>query len=456
MHPPPPARHRASSTTLSSAFSSHSLGRRRSSSFLNTLSTSPPPSPSTLIIDPVSSSSTSSNPSMIVIIASRFLQWFHLHPKHSFSWSTPSSPSSSADVYVLPLSASAHKTTFDDDIQDCKSQISFTRRQGFLSMHAQILLVTLLFPVSTALVLLSLATLPISLAWPKTIADIAQLGRELNNYTQSGPTPTAHVVGVLAITAIWKHAWSIPGSVIWNVVSGALFSPAYATILLTALTMVGSTCATLLATPLAPFLTHFFPRALEMTRSALEGDSDLDLDNSAKPRSSAWVRLSVLRLIGVVPWSGINIACGVCGVSLPDCMLGAFIGSLPWTAVTCQIGDILQTVATTPSPTPESISSLLATPEIIFKLIFLSFLSLAPILGRDKLRTLISHSVPVSPTQSTPVSSTAQVSVSKWPWVHEWRSKIRMVSRSRAQEREQNLKQLEVLVQEKRALELSS
>jgi hypothetical protein len=82
-------------------------------------------------------------------------------------------------------------------------------------MHAQILLVTLLFPISTALVLFCLSTLPISLAWPKTIADVAQLGKELNSYTQSGPTPTAHVVGVLAITAIWKHAWSIPGSVIW-------------------------------------------------------------------------------------------------------------------------------------------------------------------------------------------------------------------------------------------------
>lgn len=92
----------------------------------------------------------------------------------------------------------------------------------FYQMHAQILLVTLLFPVSTALVLLSLATLPISLAWPKTIADIAQLGRELNNYTQSGPTPTAHVVGVLAITAIWKHAWSIPGSVIWVSITSAI------------------------------------------------------------------------------------------------------------------------------------------------------------------------------------------------------------------------------------------
>lgn len=110
--------------------------------------------------------------------------------------------------------------------------------------------------------------------------------------------------------------------------------------LLTTLTMLGSVCATMLSTPLAPFLTHFFPRALDLTRNALEGDSDSDLDaseQSSKRRSSAWVRLSVLRLIGVVPWSGINIACGVCGVPLADCMLGAFIGSLPWTAVTCQV-----------------------------------------------------------------------------------------------------------------------
>jgi SNARE associated Golgi protein len=43
--------------------------------------------------------------------------------------------------------------------------------------------------------------------------------------------------------------------------------------------------------------------------------------------------LSVLRLVGVVPWSGINVACGVCGVPTRDCVLGAFIGTLPWTAV---------------------------------------------------------------------------------------------------------------------------
>jgi len=120
-----------------------------------------------------------------------------------------------------------------------------------------------------------------------------------------------------------------------NVLAGALFSPSLATLLLTALTTVGSACATLLSTPLAPFLSHFFPRALELTRAAIEGDND---PADSKSTSQAWVRLSVLRLVGVVPWSGINIACGVCGVPLWDCILGTFIGTLPWTAVTCQVG----------------------------------------------------------------------------------------------------------------------
>jgi hypothetical protein len=138
--PPPPSRHRASSTTLSSAFSNHSLGRRRSSSFIHPEPSTPPPSqPPALTIDPVSPSTTNPSPSMLVIFASRFLEWLHLQPKHTFSWSTPSSPRSSDDVYVLPLSASAHKTSFSQDIQDSisKSQFPYTWRQGFLSVcHA--------------------------------------------------------------------------------------------------------------------------------------------------------------------------------------------------------------------------------------------------------------------------------------------------------------------------------
>ncbi|TFK43470.1 snare associated Golgi protein-domain-containing protein [Crucibulum laeve] len=442
LSPNPPSRHRASSTSCRPAFS---LGRRRSNTCLQPAPLlsppiSPPPTP-----EPISTAHPPS--SMLVVFASRFLDWLHLPSKHSQSWSTPSSPRSSTEEFVLPLSASAQKAALVDE-KTASAQHSFDWWHGFPSVHAPILVVILLFPISTAIVLFCLSTLPISLAWPHTLADVAQLGRDLHGYSQSGTVPTMHVIGVMAISAIWKHAWSIPGSVIWNVLAGALFPTAFATILLTALTMIGSACATLLSTPLAPFLSYLLPRAaLDMTRNALGGDSDSDQDApgvQSKPKSSAWVRLSVLRLIGVVPWSGINIACGVCGVPLLDCMLGTFIGCLPWTAVTCQIGDILQTVASTPSPTPQTISSLLTSPAIIVKLVLLSFLSLAPILGRDRLRAMISPSQPASP-------HAIDERHPRWVWVQDWRTKIRLASRSRTRGQDQN--ELQILVQEKRALE---
>lgn len=60
-----------------------------------------------------------------------------------------------------------------------------------------------------------MSTLPITVSWPKNLTDLAQLGRELHGYSQSGALPMAHVIAVMSVTAVWKHAWSIPGSVIW-------------------------------------------------------------------------------------------------------------------------------------------------------------------------------------------------------------------------------------------------
>lgn len=77
------------------------------------------------------------------------------------------------------------------------------------------LFVIISLPVSTAVVLYSLSTLPIAMAWPRTLSDLAQIGRDLHGYSQSGPWPLAHVIAVMAISAVWKHAWSIPGSVLW-------------------------------------------------------------------------------------------------------------------------------------------------------------------------------------------------------------------------------------------------
>lgn len=108
-----------------------------------------------------------------------------------------------------------------------------------------------------------------------------------------------------------------------------------------------------------------------------------------------------------------------------------------------QIGDILQAIATTPSTTPQTISSILASPEIIMKLAFLSFLSLAPILGRDRLRALVSPSPAVA-------DELDQERQSRSTWVQEWRVKLRLSSRSRARDE----RQLEVLIREKEEMAL--
>ncbi|THV08482.1 hypothetical protein K435DRAFT_814893 [Dendrothele bispora CBS 962.96] len=376
---------------------------------------------------------------------------------HSPDWSRPSTPAPDENEFSLPLPASATKASFGDVVNEKPPSASHRHSwfHGLSSIHAPILLVISLFPISTLVVFFAVRTLPITVAWPKTLTDLATLGRELHGYSQSGPGPVFHVIGVMAVTAVWKHAWSIPGSVIWNVLAGALFSPYFATILLTFLTTIGSLFATLLAAPLSPFIMHFLPKALDMTRSVLGGDASPKSSTSETKKSSiqstpsassytsgAWVRLSILRLVGVVPWSGINIACGVCNVPLVDCFLGTFIGTLPWTAVTCQIGDILQTVASTPSPTPQTVSSLLLSPKIIIKLVFLSILSLAPILARDYLKALISPSEPEAPS-TVPLERK-----SRWNF-----KKLRLSSRSRTREqreREERMKQLEFLVDEKR------
>ena len=81
--------------------------------------------------------------------------------------------------------------------------------------HAPILFVITMFPVSTALVVLSFCSLPFTFTWPQNLSDLAQLGRELHGYSLSGAGALAHVIAIVSAATIWMHAWSIPGSVLW-------------------------------------------------------------------------------------------------------------------------------------------------------------------------------------------------------------------------------------------------
>ncbi|KAF8328578.1 uncharacterized protein EI90DRAFT_3017628 [Cantharellus anzutake] len=340
------------------------------------------------------------------------------------------------------------------------------------SLYAPLFFLLLTFVLTTTPVLISLWSLPIpSLKHiPKTLGDISTLLNEIRTYAGNGNGNIGgggggggrmHVLLVLSLTTMWKHAWSIPGSVLLNVMAGGLMGKGSGwvwmmTIYMTFLTSCGTVFATLLSRPLGGIVNVLFPKAVALTRGALEGDissrsggeegfeegvwdeklgrmvvvrrqgvvvpmsgkrmNEGMMEGSRKKTTPTWVRLVVMRVVGVVPWSGINVACGVVGVSLWDCFVGSFIGTLPWTAVTCQIGDIIQTLSATSfaasaasttnasstsgtflpydasAATPQTLSSVLASPAVVTKLVFLSALSLGPVLFRGRLKALVSSS----------------------------------------------------------------
>ena len=99
--------------------------------------------------------------------------------------------------------------------------------------YSPLLFVILLFPLSTALVIGTVWTLPVRLpgsdddnntphsVFPRTISEVRALAWALKGYSETGSWELIHVLLVLAVAALWKHAWSVPGSVL--LVSTTLF-----------------------------------------------------------------------------------------------------------------------------------------------------------------------------------------------------------------------------------------
>ena len=141
-----------------------------------------------------------------------------LHQDNISNYDAPSSPSSSiaASLPSPLLSSSATDPLFPlftHVAQDSPPEM-LSISASKLATWYPILLVILLFPISSAVTLATLSTLPIPNHFPKTIEDVRQLGNTLQAYSESGWTPLLHILAALCLTGLWKHAWSIPGAAI--------------------------------------------------------------------------------------------------------------------------------------------------------------------------------------------------------------------------------------------------
>lgn len=230
---PPPMRHRASSTNLRPALTISTLGTRpKACALLDCIPATPP-----VTAEPRKMSPPLASPSRLSVLLEQCWDLLRVDSYLSPHSTTPSSPLSPSEDSILPMSSTT--TVCGDDIEEDKFsplKVSSSRpwwrntpsvcpylfscwshERLYLSQqaHAPILFVITMFPVSTALVVLTFCSLPFPFTWPQNLSDLAQLGRELHGYSLSGGGALVHVIGIVSAATIWMHAWSIPGSVLW-------------------------------------------------------------------------------------------------------------------------------------------------------------------------------------------------------------------------------------------------
>ncbi|WRT69812.1 uncharacterized protein IL334_006803 [Kwoniella shivajii] len=281
------------------------------------------------------------------------------------------------------------------------------------------------FFVTAAIVLWLIQSMPITTLKhiPKSTTDLQVLSAEIKSYMAASDAGWWHTIGVLTFVGCWKHAWSVPGAVVLNILVGSLLDPMPALALLTIITATGSLGAYSLSRPLAPLIAVLFPKPLALVRAALAPDStpapatahqyvdetitpvQTSSDPTVSPiggptdKSVVWRRLLTMRAMGFVPWSGMNVACGVVGVDWKIFWVTTAAGSASWSYVTASVGHILSrlkvptgalvnsgvlgdgsTITNEEIINGESLTSLLRDPILIAKLIFLSAITLLPVI----------------------------------------------------------------------------
>ena len=266
------------------------------------------------------------------------------------------------------------------------------------------------FVASTCCIVFMLSTLPLTL--PKhitslTLAEIKEIAMSLKLYSQSSNKAFYHTLVVLGTFFTWKQSFTVPGSLIMNVVFGAMYGTYSGTLYTSVLTAVGGVFCYLLSAPLGPLVTSLpglakpldaMRRALSPGRARASGRSVMISNSNGGPDGNVWTYLLVLRVLPIVPYGLMNIACGVLGVPLAPYFGTLAVGSIPWNFVTCQVGDLLQEIVEAFPVEDMTVSGLkdkakssagggmraivdrIWNREMVFKLVLLSMASLLPML----------------------------------------------------------------------------
>lgn len=222
---------------------------------------------------------------------------------------------------------------------------------------SKIFLLGLTFLIATGILGVCLSTLPLHL--PKhlaqlTLSEIRDICESLQVYSHSSFFAMIHVFLVLSVFFTWKQAFCVPGSLIMNIVFGAMYGSYAGCFHASLLTAFGGALCYALASPFAD-VVELFPkiaRPLYSMSKALQAmntpraNGSSDQSSTIRLDKDLWTSLLILRLLPIVPYGMMNIACGVLSVPIVPYVVTLGVGSIPWNFCTTQIGELLQGVVT--------------------------------------------------------------------------------------------------------------
>lgn len=122
----------------------------------------------------------------------------------------------------------------------------------------QLVILVSLFVSSFAVIAFTISTLP-GLFLPHSVADLPALTATLSTYRASSPLAELHLFAVLTLLFLWKQCFSIPGSVLTNILFGALYGTTLGTWWACLWTATGSTGAYAIALVIAPLVRPLCP-----------------------------------------------------------------------------------------------------------------------------------------------------------------------------------------------------
>ncbi|KAI9492463.1 snare associated Golgi protein-domain-containing protein [Zychaea mexicana] len=230
----------------------------------------------------------------------------------------------------------------------------------------------ILIGLLSLLLSLTLARQVLGIELPHTLEDIQTIAVHLEAMAAATWSDYFAVAGVFAALYLWQQAFSIPGSVLFNLLAGHLYGITAATLWTSFLTAFGATLAYGLAMLVAePFLqlNWISRRAASMTRQ-MKRDKSVGI---------FWWLLFA-RLFPFTPYWFINMVSPFLGIPVSPFFWSCFLGSMPYNFICAQAGAVLGELSSTAD---------IVSVSLVLKLLGVSFISLVPVLFGKKLKRMM-------------------------------------------------------------------